>query len=43
MPIKVTDYDWEQNESFIILTVGLKNCNSKNLNIVCTSSYLKVS
>ncbi|KAK4325818.1 hypothetical protein Pmani_003598 [Petrolisthes manimaculis] len=43
MPIHVSEYTWYQTAEKIILSLDLHHTSPKNVDIVATSSYLKVS
>ncbi|XP_045613659.2 dynein axonemal assembly factor 4 isoform X2 [Procambarus clarkii] len=43
MPIHVSDYTWQQTHDKIILSLDLHHTSPKNVDIVTTNSYLKVS
>ncbi|KAK8729188.1 hypothetical protein OTU49_008669 [Cherax quadricarinatus] len=43
MPIHVSDYTWQQTHEKIILSLDLHQTSPKNVDIVTTDSYLKVS
>ncbi|XP_042217046.1 dynein axonemal assembly factor 4-like isoform X1 [Homarus americanus] len=43
MPIHVTDYTWQQTSEKILLSLDLHQTSPKNVDIVTTNSYLKVS
>lgn len=43
MPIQVSDYKWHQTDDNILLILDLHRTSPKNVDIVTTNSYLKVS
>ncbi|XP_066980217.1 dynein axonemal assembly factor 4-like [Macrobrachium rosenbergii] len=43
MPIHVSDYIWHQTDGKILLSLDLHHTSPKNVDIVTTNSYLKVS
>ncbi|XP_068219946.1 dynein axonemal assembly factor 4-like [Palaemon carinicauda] len=43
MPIHVSDYTWHQTDGKILLSLDLHHTSPKNVDIVTTNSYLKVS
>jgi dyslexia susceptibility 1 candidate gene 1 protein len=43
MPILVKDFDWNQSDSKITIRLPLKGAKSRNINVVTSNEYLKVS
>ncbi|XP_008302393.1 dynein axonemal assembly factor 4, partial [Stegastes partitus] len=43
MPLLVSDYSWTQTDSTVYINVPLKGAKARNVDIVCTEEYLKVS
>ena len=43
MPINICDYNWSQTNDKVAITLNLNYINVKDVDIITTSSYLKVS
>ncbi|RXG68350.1 Dyslexia susceptibility 1 candidate protein 1 protein-like [Armadillidium vulgare] len=43
MPIKITDFEWKQIDSLVFIKFGLHNTSPKNVDIIYTTSYIKVN
>ena len=42
MPIIVKDYEWEENNRYVCITVPLKGVKTSKVDITSTDEYLKV-
>jgi len=43
MPIAVRDFEWQQSEQMLYITVPLKGVSMNKVDILSTEIYLKVS
>jgi hypothetical protein len=42
MPIIINNYDWEQTEKLISISLPLRGAKASNVDFLCTPDYLKV-
>jgi hypothetical protein len=42
MPIIIKDYNWDQNDKFVSLSLPLRGAKANNIDILNSRDYLKV-